>query len=100
MHPDAMLDLDGSAVSVHEPELPFITRSNCSSQIEPDVLPRICQALRELPRTQRLALVLWLCGYDYFEITQITGADLGTVRSRIHHARHKARQLLVDLFSA
>jgi RNA polymerase sigma-70 factor, ECF subfamily len=51
--------------------------------------------LLELPDDQRLALVL--CdqhGYDYQAIAGITGAELGTVKSRINRARRKMRDFL------
>jgi RNA polymerase sigma-70 factor, ECF subfamily len=51
--------------------------------------------LLELPEDQRVAVVL--CdqyGYDYQAIADLTGAELGTVKSRINRARTKMRDFL------
>ena len=46
------------------------------------------EALDALPVDQRLAIVLCdIQGFDYSEIAEITGASLGTVKSRIARAR-------------
>lgn len=53
------------------------------------------RGLLELAEDQRLALVL--CdqhGYDYQTIAQLTGTELGTVKSRINRARRKMRDFL------
>jgi RNA polymerase sigma-70 factor, ECF subfamily len=45
-----------------------------------------------------LKQVLVLCGegFSYEEIARLTNANLGTVRSRLHYARKRARDLLGD----
>jgi RNA polymerase sigma-70 factor (ECF subfamily) len=51
--------------------------------------------LLALPEDQRLALTL--CdqyGYDYQTIADMTGAELGTVKSRINRARRRMREYL------
>jgi RNA polymerase sigma-70 factor, ECF subfamily len=53
------------------------------------------EGLLALPEDQRLALVL--CdqyGYEYQTIADLTGAELGTVKSRINRARTKMRDFL------
>ncbi len=53
------------------------------------------EALDALPVDQRLAIVLCdIQGFDYSEIAEITGASLGTVKSRIARARLRLRGLL------
>lgn len=53
------------------------------------------EALDALPVDQRLAIVLCdIQGFDYSEIAEITGASLGTVKSRIARARFRLRGLL------
>ena len=76
-----------------------IRKHNAAADNEPefDLLPRIMGALRELPAQQRRALSMHALGYSYGEIAHITKTSQGTVRSRIHYAREKARKLLADL---
>ena len=55
------------------------------------------RALATLPDDQRLAVLLSdVQGCDYDEIAQITGAALGTVKSRLSRARARLRQALRD----
>lgn len=42
------------------------------------------------------SLMLYAEGYDYGEIAEATGARVGTVKSRIHYARKRLKQLLED----
>lgn len=59
------------------------------------VRERLSLALATLPREQREAIALReLSGLDYAEIAQITGAELGTVKSRIARARAALRHWL------
>jgi RNA polymerase sigma-70 factor (ECF subfamily) len=60
-------------------------------------LNRALQAgLQTLPAEQRVALVLSdVQGYNYQEIASITGASLGTVKSRLSRARAKMRDYLL-----
>lgn len=50
--------------------------------------------LGKLSLEHRRALVLWLEGYSYGQIAEIAGTKVGTVRSRIHHGRKRASELL------
>ena len=53
--------------------------------------------LRALPVDQRLVLALYdIHGYSYDEISEMTGFALGTVKSRIHRARAKMRNYLLE----
>ncbi len=55
------------------------------------------RALAALPEDQRLVVILSdVQGCDYDEIAQITGAALGTVKSRLSRARARLRQALRD----
>ena len=61
----------------------------------------VLKALRELPEVQRTVLVLHdIEGFVYQDIAQITGASIGTVRSRLHYGRLKLRELLNPYFSS
>jgi RNA polymerase sigma-70 factor (ECF subfamily) len=57
-------------------------------------------SLKELPENQRTVVVLHdIEGFSYQEISDIVGANLGTVRSRLHYGRLRLRQLLEPYFS-
>ncbi len=56
---------------------------------------RIQELLAQLPPDSRAVLVLReIEGFGYEEIAGIIGIPVGTVRSRIHYAREKLRQLV------
>nr|WP_243398216.1 sigma-70 family RNA polymerase sigma factor [Deinococcus koreensis] len=60
-----------------------------------DLRSRLAQALQTLPRDQREAVSLReLSGLEYAEIAEITGAGLGTVKSRINRGRAALREWL------
>jgi RNA polymerase sigma-70 factor (ECF subfamily) len=60
----------------------------------------IAESITKLPDYQRTVLVLHdLEGFSYQEIAEITGASIGTVRSRLHYGRVKLRELLEPYFS-
>lgn len=55
----------------------------------------IQRLLLHLPFDQRQAVILSdLHGYHYDEIAEISGATIGTVKSRIHRGRERLRQLI------
>jgi RNA polymerase sigma-70 factor, ECF subfamily len=57
----------------------------------------ITNALMELSFDHRQAVLLSdLHGYRYDEIAEMTGASIGTVKSRIHRGREKLRTLLSE----
>ncbi|MGL1585761.1 sigma factor-like helix-turn-helix DNA-binding protein [Vibrio parahaemolyticus] len=41
--------------------------------------------------------MLYSEGHSYEEISQLTNVKLGTVRSRLHYARRRAKKLLAGL---
>jgi RNA polymerase sigma-70 factor (ECF subfamily) len=56
-------------------------------------------ALQDLPERLRLVVVLHdIHGYSYEEIASIARCPLGTVRSRLFHARQKLRRKLSGYF--
>jgi RNA polymerase sigma-70 factor (ECF subfamily) len=56
---------------------------------------QVQNALATLPELQRQALVLYVDGgLTYREIAEVQGVSLGTVMSRLFHARQKLRMLL------
>lgn len=61
----------------------------------------IAASLKLLPDNQRTVVVLHdIEGFSYQEIADIVGANLGTVRSRLHYGRIKLRELLEPYFSS
>jgi len=62
---------------------------------EMDLAERIHEALDRIPTEQREILVLrYLEAMSYDEIAAVIGCPLGTVRSRIHHAKLALRECL------
>lgn len=58
---------------------------------------QVLEALEALSEPQRTAVVL--CDVEemsYEEIAQVMGCPIGTVRSRIHHARRQLREMLAS----
>lgn len=61
----------------------------------------VLAALGELPEGQRTAVVLCdIEGLTYDEISHVLGCPIGTVRSRIHHARRRLRSTLAGYATA
>lgn len=56
---------------------------------------RVKQAMAHLPEPQRQVLILYAEeGFSYEEIAEALAINLGTVKSRLHHARKTLRRLL------
>ena len=59
---------------------------------------RLHQAIDSLPPEQRTVFALYAAGeMTYGEIAEVVGVPLGTVMSRIYHARRKLHEMLPDL---
>ncbi len=59
------------------------------------------RSLNKLPEAQKIVLILHdLQGFSYSEIAEIVGANIGTVRSRLHYGRIKLKELLAPYFSS
>ncbi|MCX7602845.1 MAG: sigma-70 family RNA polymerase sigma factor [Bryobacteraceae bacterium] len=60
-----------------------------------EVSRRLWEAIRSLPHGQREILLLrdWH-GLNYAEIAEVLGLSMGTVSSRLHHAREKVREAM------
>ena len=70
------------------------TQSDELDMHDHDDLLTLQMVFAKLPPAAREILVLYASGYSYEQISQLTRANIGTVRSRLHYARKKARQLL------
>lgn len=58
----------------------------------------VVEAVEALPETLRMVVYYAdVVGYRYREIADIMGSPLGTVMSRLHHARRRLRILLADV---
>lgn len=69
-----------------------------ASVLSAEVIASIQEALAALPDEQRLAIVLVdVQGLSYEEAATITGANLGTIKSRINRARARMRDILRDM---
>ena len=61
----------------------------------------VAAAVQSLPPLQREAVVLFEYeGFTLEEIATLVGADLGTVKSRLHRARERLRRLLAPVRDA
>jgi RNA polymerase sigma-70 factor (ECF subfamily) len=80
----------------HDSECPerIIEPMVCEETIEPDFVPAVADALAIMTKPAKQTLLLHANGYSYEEIAAMTSVNLGTVRSRLHYAKHKARELL------
>lgn len=58
----------------------------------------LAEMLDQLTPPLRQVLVLYAGGKSYQEMADLTGANIGTVRSRLHYARKRARQILAELY--
>ena len=67
---------------------------NVDEDMEYYLMPRVKEALSAISREQRRAVVLHAAGYNYDEISEMTGSKVGTVRSRLHYGRKKLHELL------
>lgn len=75
-----------------------ITRSAGSVEdVEIDLLPQLKNMLSKLRKPLRQVLVLYSEGHSYAAIAAMTGTNIGTVRSRLHYARKRAKDLLGDI---
>jgi RNA polymerase sigma-70 factor (ECF subfamily) len=73
------------------PAIDWRTLRGAGAAFEDEIL----KALMDLPEQQRSALVLCdIEGMDYDTIAGILACPVGTVRSRIHHARRRLREAL------
>ncbi len=60
-----------------------------------DISCAVARAVAGLPHLQQESLILFeYAGVTLEEIAQITGADTGTIKSRLHRARERLRRVL------
>ncbi len=61
---------------------------------EIDLMPRLKNVLDKLSGPLKQVLVLYSEGHSYEDIARLTNTKLGTVRSRLHYARRRAKKIL------
>ncbi len=84
-------------------QVPCTSRTPSSSAEASEDASRIRQAVASLPEVHRLVVELrFFAGATLDEIAAALGCPLGTVKSRLHHALEKLRQmnLEVNLFTS
>ncbi len=83
-----------------EPRLP--TREEPLQKLLREELAReVSRAVAELPPLQREALVMFEYeGLTLAEIASVAGADVGTVKARLHRARQRLRRVLAPYFNS
>ncbi|HEY9758790.1 MAG TPA: RNA polymerase sigma factor [Oculatellaceae cyanobacterium] len=72
----------------------FTAYSVSEDESEIDLMPRLKGVLDKLSAPLKQVLVLYSEGNSYEEIARLTNTKLGTVRSRLHYARRRAKGLL------
>jgi len=77
------------------PDLPDDAPQPSEAYEEKESLAAIRDAIYQLPEEQRVVILLRdVQEYSYQEISDITGLNLGTVKSRINRARLTLREIL------
>jgi len=62
--------------------------------VEIDLMPQLKNVMVKLQKPLRAVLILYTEGYSYEEIAGMMNCSVGTVKSRLHHARKRAQKLL------
>jgi len=74
-----------------------LVREEAARDLGIDLLSRLRDLFSSLSKPHAEAMMLYLEGCSYDEIAALTGMRIGTVRSRLHYARRRARSILSDL---
>jgi RNA polymerase sigma-70 factor (ECF subfamily) len=91
------LDLPHSSADQPPPSPRSPAPSAARNYLSGEMRRALTQELKQLPFDQRVAVVLRdVEGLTYEEIAEVTGATLGTVKSRIGRGRDRLREALVD----
>lgn len=73
----------------------WISESSLDDLFEEDNTQEIKAVLKELPTNQREVILLkYWEGMSYEEIAVIVGCPIGTIRSRVHYAKLKIKEML------
>jgi RNA polymerase sigma-70 factor (ECF subfamily) len=88
------IDSDGGILQYGEGKIFPLMVCESSSFVDPFIVADVNSFLGDLSSNHRDVLLLWMSGFDYAQMAQVTSASPGTVRSRLHYARKKARRAL------
>ncbi len=89
------VSLEGLGLENEEPPLPSPSASPRSEAIEKELEQVVSDLIESLPEKHRRVLVLReIAGLSYQEVADATGCRLGTVMSRLFHARKKLAEQL------
>jgi len=89
------LSVPVSADDPRPPEVEERSPSPARNILNSELRGALEEGLRKLPFEQRVAIVLRdVEGLTYEEIAEVTGVNLGTVKSRISRAREQLREML------
>ncbi len=89
--------LDAAASSLPPPEVDGVTFGPAAEVMRKDLRRGVAKAIAELPEAARATLLLReVDGLSYAEISRSLGIPKGTVMSRLHYARRRVQQLLVE----
>ena len=89
---DEKLEMDDGSVSREVSDSSF---SPEDVLIKTQIDERLQKALNKISPEFKMAIILCdVEGFSYEEIAEIMGTSIGTVRSRIHRARHSMRNML------
>lgn len=92
------VDLNGAVCDSADETIMFMTaQRETAPQWEPEVLDKVALATQSLRTPVRKALMMHANGYTYEEIASATNANIGTVRSRIHYGRKRAREIVGEI---
>jgi len=79
------------------PDLPDDTPGPAQLLIREDMAAEVRKLFAQLPPQQRAVLVLhFMEDFSLEDIANVTGAPLGTVKSRLHHAKRALKKLLEE----
>jgi RNA polymerase sigma-70 factor (ECF subfamily) len=94
----ASLDASEPGEKGIDPPAPLESNRPDAGLVQEELSARIRQAMESLPAEQRSVLSLHAAGdMTYGEIAEVLGVPIGTVMSRLYHARRKVQSLLPDL---
>lgn len=74
------------------------TKDNCNELSKnKDVLERVYNSIRQLPKSDSYIVLLFLDGLNYYEMADVLGISKSNVGVRLHRAKKKLAQLLKGL---
>lgn len=89
--------VDEAALPAQSIESLSLTGGDLDDYVRQEQLAQLDRALARLAESQRVVVLLHdVEGYTLREICDITGDALGTLKSRLHRARQRLRELLPD----